>query len=573
VKRLAAVFVLAQAAAACTGHLQGESPGFDQNPNGETPGTAGSSGVGTGGSSTVDPNQPPTGQVKCAEGATDTVGHRVLRRLTNGELEQTIRATFGFDAATWAGVNLPSDAGSHDGFTNNVDSLTVGPDYAKGTFDGGKKIAALVATDAELAKLVPCAAQGDRACAATFVDTIGSKLYRRPVTTAEKERYLALFDKIKAKEDFKSFAYWATTALLQSPHLIYRSEVGEADGARFKLTPYEVATELSYTFTGGPPSAALTQLAASGQLATADQIEAAARNLVYDGQSVRPEFKTVMLRFADQWLALGGLSNLKKDATLYPDFSADVQASMGEETRRFFSSVVLEEKGSVATLLTAPYTYVDSALSSYYGFGAGSGDFQRVMRPDTWGVGLLAQGAMLAVQANAQTSSPTRRGYLIRTRVLCGVVPPPPPVIGEIPAPSAAKTTRQRYEELHTANPSCKSCHSLMDAIGFSFEHFDSAGRYRQTENDNPINAQGILAGTTSGDVTVNGQAELATALSKLPEVTECVSSYLGAYALGLNHDSAECLVNGPAEQLKAGGSMLDFYVAMARSEHFRARQ
>lgn len=574
--RLVSIFALAAAAVGCTGSLEGDAPDIGAgNPGAAGSSNPGAAGSSAGGQSTVDPNQPPTAQVHCAEDGAETVGHRALRRLTNAELDATVRAAFGVDVAAWSGLMLPSDAGSHDGFTNNVDSLTVGNDYAKGLLDGGKKLASVVTADARLAQLVPCSAQGDRACAETFITSVGSKLYRRPLSDAEKGRYLALFDKVTAKEDFKSFVYWATTALLQSPHLVYRSEIGEPDGARFKLTPYEIATQLAYTFTGGPPSAALTQLAATGQLTTPDQIEAAARGLVFEGQAVKPEFRSVMLHFAEQWMGLAGLSNLKKDATLYPQFGAEVQESMGEETRRFFASVVLEEKGNVASIFTAPYTYVDSRLAQYYGFGAATGtDFTRVMRPAGWGVGLLAQGSFLSVQANSLATSPTRRGHLIRHKVLCGVVPPPPPVVGEIPEPSAAQTTRQRYEELHTANPSCKSCHALMDNIGFSLEHFDSAGRYRETENGFPINDDGKLSGTSAGaEVVVDGQAALSSALANLPEVTSCVSSFLGAYALGLNRESAECLVKNAADELAQGGSVLDFYVRIARSEHFRVRQ
>src|SRR4051812_14713174 len=119
--------------------------------------------------------------------------------------------------------------------------------------------------------------------------------------------------------------------MLQSPNLIYRSEIGAPDGAGFKLTPYEVATELAYTFSGGPPTAALTQVATAGQLSTPDQVEAAARTLVFDGMAVRPAFRDIVMRFADQWLGLTGLSNLKKDATIFPDFTSQVQDSMAEE--------------------------------------------------------------------------------------------------------------------------------------------------------------------------------------------------------------------------------------------------
>ncbi len=568
------MLVLVGAVAGCTARLDGTSEGSaapGANPGNPT----GTAGAGPTATPVTDPNQPPTAQVTCAPSTTETVGHRVLRRLTNAELETTIRATFGVDATAWPGVDLPSDAGSLDGFTNNVDSLTVGPDYAKGTLDGAKKLATLVSADPLLSKLVPCAKTGDAACADTFVTTIGAKLYRRPLTAAEKARYTALYTKVTKGSDFKSFAYWATTAMLQSPNVIYRSEVGEADGAaRFKLTPYEIATQLAYTFSGGPPDAALTTLAASNQLSTPDQIEAAARTLVFDGQAVKPAFRDVVLHFADQWLGLSGLSNLKKDATLYPDFSAQVQDSMAEETRRFFTSIVLEEKGNVAGMLTAPYTYVDSALAKYYGFGTATGtEFTRAMRPANWGLGLLAQGAVLAVQANGQTTSPTRRGYLVRTKMLCGVVPPPPPVVGQIPAPTATQTTRQRYEVLHEANASCAGCHSMMDHIGFSLEHLDSAGRYRETENTFPIDDSGTVSGTSAGDLKIKGAAELANALSKLPEVTDCLSAYVAGYALGVNHESAACLVSSASAELRRGSSLLDFYLRIARSEHFRSRQ
>jgi len=577
VSRLAWLALVAGTTVGCNAYIGGTAEKSDAGPGPSTTNPAGTAGsTGTAGSgTTTDPNQPPTAQVACATTDTETVGHRALRRLTNAELETTIRAVLGLDATAWPGVNLPSDAGSLDGFTNNVDSLTVGPDYAKGTLDGAKKLAALVSAATQLSKLAPCSTTGDRACADTFISSLGAKLYRRPLSSGEKTRYLALFDKVTAKEDFRSFAYWASVAMLQSPHVIYRSEVGEADGTgRFKLTPYEVATQLAYTFTGGPPSAELTALAAGNQLATADQIETAARSLVFDGAAVKPAFRDVVLHFADQWLGLAGLSNIKKDAALYPDFSAEVQESMGEETRRFFSSIILEEKGNVQTVLTAPYTYVDSALAKYYGFGAAAGaDFVRAERPANWGVGLLAQGSLLAVQANGLTTSPTRRGYLVRTKLLCGVVPPPPAVVGPIPAPTATQTTRQRYEEQHEANPSCGGCHSMMDHIGFALEHLDSAGRYRETENDFPIDDSGSVSGTSAGVVKIKGASELAGALAKLPEVSDCVSSYVAAYALGVNHDSAACLVSNAAADLRGGKSLLDFYVGIARSEHFRSRQ
>jgi hypothetical protein len=582
--RLALWVTLGTVLAGCTGAI-GDVNG-DRNGNASPTGTgstgstgAGSGSTGAGGSSVVTPpppppDKPPSAEVTCPAMPKEIVGHRALRRLTNAELETTIRTTFNLSATQWPGVNLPSDAASLDGFTNNVDSLTVGPDYASGNFDGGKKIAALVSADPLLTQLLPCTTKGDAACADTFVSTFGPKLYRRPITPAEKARYIALYDKVIKASDFKSFVYWATTTMLQSPSVIYRSEIGAADAAGFKLTPYEVATQLSYTFSGGPPAADLTQLAAANQLSTPDQVEAAARTLVFNGQAVKPAFRDIVLRFADQWLGLTGLSNLKKDAMSFPDFTSQIQDAMGEETRRFLSSVIFDDRGSVKSLLTAPYTFVDPTLAKYYGYGAATGvDFVRADRPATAGVGLLSQGSVLAVQANGLSTSPTRRGDLVRTRLLCTVVPPPGIVVGPIPPPSAANTTRQRYEDLHAVNPTCKACHSMMDPIGFALEHLDGAGRYRALEGTFNIDDSGTVANTSAGDLKVKGPTELATAVSSLPEVNDCVASYLAAYALGVSHDSAACLVSTATAELRGGTSLLDFYVRMARSEHFRTRQ
>ncbi len=571
---------LAVGAAGCTGSINGGAPADPGKPS--TPGAPPPSGrpemPGQPGASTPpatpDPTAPPpSAQVACPTGATDTVGRRSLRRLTIPELETTIRTVFGLDAKQWTGLNVPPDTGSDDGFTNNVDQLTVSPEYARGLQDSSRQIAGLVSADPLLGKLLPCAATGGQPCAETFVDQIGARLYRRPLTAAEKARYVSLFQQTGA-EDFKSFVYWATSTMLQSPNVLYRSELGEPDGkGRFKLTPYEVASQLSYTFTGGPPTPELLQLAAASKLGTAAEVEAAARALIYDGTTVRPAFRAVLLQFVDQWLGLPRLANVRKDAMLYPEFSPKIQDALAEETRRFLGAVVLEDKGTIATLFTAPYTFVDATLSKYYGFGAVTGtDFQRVNRPAGWGVGLLAQGSMMAVAANGISTSPTRRGHVVRTSLMCNTVPPPPPVVDPIPEPSESVSTRQRYDQ-HSTNQACRGCHSLMDPIGYAFEHLDAAGRYRAKEGKFEIDDSALVTGTSRGDLAVKGPTELAQAIATLPEVNDCLASYMGAFALGLGHESAQCLVRSATDQLRAGGSVVDFYLHLAASDHFRYRQ
>jgi hypothetical protein len=567
VRRLALILL---AALGCTPHLDG-----GDSSTSRPRGTGGSGGtnvpppVGGSGGMTMAPAAGPCE----APGTGDLPGPRLLRRLTSGEVDATVRSVFGLTA--WDGNLLPPDPASLDGFTNNVERLTVGEDYARAALDTARKVADLVTSDANLPRLLPCAAAGDDACAGTFLDRYATRLYRRPLTALERGRYMSLLAKVRAKADFKSWVSWTTMTLMQSPNVLYRSELGEPiGGGRFKLTAYEVATALAFTFTGAPPSTELLQAAGNKQLETADQIEAAARALVYEAPGrVRPAFRAVMLAFADQWLGLSPLANLEKDALAYPEFTPAVQAAMAEETRRFLSSVIFDEQGKPADLINAPYTFVDGTLARFYGYDPPASGFARVQRRPGGGLGLLGQGALLAVQAHSLTTSPTKRGYLVRTRLLCGTVPPPPDMVDPLPEPTEAETTRQRYEQLHTKAPSCKACHETIDQIGFGLESLDPVGRHRDKEGAFDIDDRGRIVGTSAGTLEFRGPDELARAVAKLPEVSDCLASFMAAQAFGLDHRNTSCLVRTAADELRAGKlSLVDFYVRMARSEHFRIR-
>jgi hypothetical protein len=563
----------------------GGGPGDPRTPGASTPGsgpaTPGAPGNPGGpgaptppGGTPPAPTAPPPGTPNRCEN--EGVAPRVLRRLTTAEFDATVRAAFGLDAVQWKGPLFLPDPASGDGFTNNAQRLTVGDEYARRLTEAAKEVATAATSPANLARILPCAAQGTDACANTFLDTVGSRLYRRPLTPVERTRYMSLYSKVRQGGDFAGWVYWASVALIKSPNTVYRSELGEpVAGGRFRLSPYEVASELSYMYTGGPPTPELLQLAAANRLATADQVEAAARPLVV-GSDGRPRtaFRKLFAGFAEQWLGLSPLENLKKDATAFPAFSPEVQKALGEETQRFLSTVLFDERGKLSDLLLAPYTLVDATLSRYYGFGQGApGTFTRAARPAGWGVGLLSQASLLSIGAGSLSSSPTKRGHLVRERILCNKVPPPPPVVGELPEPTDAETTRQRYEVIHLADPSCKACHLLMDPIGFAFEHLDAAGRYRAKEGRFDIDDSGQLIGTSAGTLAFRGPDELARALAPLPETADCLADFITGHAFGLDHGEAGCLARTATEELRSGSiSVVDYYVRMARAESFRTR-
>lgn len=505
------------------------------------------------------PPEPDGPRNLCAGGEADVAGPRLLRRLTGAELTSSLRAAFGLTPEEWAGPAVPADAAAANGFTNNVDRLIVDEAYARGLLVTAEAVADAVVDPAVLPRVLPCAGQGGEACARTYLDTVARRLYRRPLTDAETARYLALHDRITAESDFATWVRWATVALVESPHFVYRSELGEPEGDGYRLTPFEVASALAYELTGGPPSDALLDRAAAGDLATPEQIAAAAREL-----AATPAFRAVFHRFADQWLGLSTLSNLVKAA---PDFTPEVRAAMRTEIDAYLDEVVLDGGGTVADLLTSPRTVVDPVLAGFYGWPASGA----VDRPEGWGVGLLAQGSLLAIAASNEHTSPTQRGLLVRERLLCTDMPPPPPVVGDIPAPTGNETTRDRYE-VHSENPACSGCHLLMDPIGFAFEHLDATGRHRATEGVFPIDDTGSIEGLDA-PIAVTGPTELASALAARPEPATCMAAYMASHAYGLDHHDTACLVTSPAARLAAGEiSIAELYVELASTPHFTRR-
>jgi hypothetical protein len=561
---------------ACTGYFDGSPRGASDGDPSKVGGAAGDPGS-PGGDGPVDLGEAR--EPLCKADTRDKKGPRILRRLTKDEFEATVRATFGFDAATYAGSDLPPDTAAVNGMTNQADLLVVGDGVAERVLSSAERVGDLVSSEAQLTRILPCAASVTDECADQFLDVIGRRLYRRPLSDEEKSRYLDLRDTVGAAGgEFRDWIKWATVAMLSSPSTMYRSELGqEKADASYHLDGYELATALAFTFTGAPPSDALLDAAGSGSLDTPDGVKATARSLVYaDGGGIRPEFVKVFRLFVSQWLGLAAFDNRDKDTTVFTDWNADVRTAMRGEIDRFVEEVVFSDEGGIAELLTAPYTMLDARLSAFYGYGdVVSGEYERVTRPDGWGVGLLAQGALLALKATNRDTSPTQRGHNIRSRVLCDDIPPPPPNVGKLPEPTAANTTRERYEQLHAVNESCSACHKAMDPIGFTFEHLDATGRYRADENGFDIDDSGVIVAMKKGekDVNVTGPTELAEELRDREAAGACFGAFFASFSFGFDEHDSACLVSTQRDALAQGeSSVLDFLTAITTAPHFTER-
>ena len=529
-------------------------------------GAAGSAGTGSTGSSGTGGAETALAVTSTQEAAkercaTSKVGPPLLRRLTQAEFQNTATDIFPQIVSGWAGVKIGTDAVSPLGFSNDAATLVVSSQTAQEILSTAEDVATRVTADGVLSAVLPCSAtSADAACAAQFITQYGARLFRRPLNADESKRYNDYFASVTARSSFKLGIKWTLVALFQSPNAVYRSEIGVANGSSYVLSQNEIATELGYTFGGSTPSADLLAKAAAGALATPASRLAEARNLL-----TTPGGKAAARELFREW---AGYALVRARTKSNKDFSASVAADMESETDQFIDDVVFSKGGGLKDLLTAPYTFVNASLAAFYGYGAPGADFTRVDRPVNWGIGLLAQGSMLAANAHADATSPTWRGLFVFSKLFCNTRPKPPPVVPSIAVPNpGVVTTRQRYEDAHTKSPACSVCHTLWDPIGFGFEHFDEVGRYREQEVTLPIDATGYVKDATGKQVlTFDGAQDLATQLAGDPDVTDCVSGLMSEYVYA-GGGGVSCLAETARTGLAKGQFGLVEYLAQLSTE------
>ncbi len=492
---------------------------------------------------------------------TSKVGPPQLRRLTQAEFQHTATDIFPQIVSGWSGVKIGTDAVSALGFSNDAATLTVGQQTAQEILSTAEDIATRVTAEGVLSQVLPCASSAPgAACAAQFIDQYGKRLFRRPLSADDSKRYSDYFASVSARSTFQLGIKWTLVALFESPNAVYRSELGVANGASYALSQHEIATEIAYTFGGSTPSPDLLAKADAGALATPEARLAEARALL-----ATPNGKEAVHELFREW---SGYPLVKARTKTNKDFTASTATDMTTETQRFIEDVLFTKSGSLSDLLTAPYTFVNASLSAFYGFGAASGDFTRVDRPANWGVGLLAQGSLLAANSHADATSPTWRGLLVYSKMFCNVRPKPPPSVPSISEPSpGVTTTRERYEQSHiNGNPVCATCHKQWDPIGFGFEHFDELGRYRETEAGLTIDATGYALNGGQQTMTFDGAQDLAMKLAADPDVTDCVSGLMSEYVYA-GGGGVSCLAETARTGLAQGKFGLVEYLAQLSTE------
>ena len=359
-----------------------------------------------------------------------------------------------------------------------------------------------------------------------------ARAWRRPLTREESDGMRRLYNVAREQHslDHRSAIRVLLTQVLIAPEFLYRLERPDRRSSPTQLSSWELASRLSYFLWASAPDVELQRAAASGALDSRTDIARQVRRMLAD-----PKARRLATEFFGQWLGFYRFDqHTDVNSKRFPHFTEAVKSAMYEEAVSFFEHIIREDR-PLGEIFSADYTFLNKALAKHYGadveaerevrFVEGADAFQRG--------GLMRLGAVLTATSAPLRTSPVKRGDWILRRVLGTPTPPPPPDVGSLPGDEkslSALTVRDQLEA-HRANAACASCHSRIDPLGFSLEHYDAVGRWRESyENGKPVDASGVMS---DGTLITGVDSMLGYIASRERQVLLNLSEKLLGYALG----------------------------------------
>jgi hypothetical protein len=374
-----------------------------------------------------------------------------------------------------------------------------------------------------------------------FCYRFAERAFRRPLTPEQKHQFIdRQFDEAK---DADTAVKRAVLLVLKSPRFLYRELGGGPDA-------YDVAARLSFALWDSIPDDELLKAAAEGRLATREQVARQAERMLADLRA-----REKLHHFLHVWLKVDHHPDLAKDPKRFPGFDAEVASDLRASLDLFLHEVLSADAADFRRLLLDDHLYLNGRLAKVYGADLpADAPFTKVkLNPDDR-AGVLTHPYLMAAFAYTGSTSPIHRGVFVARGVLGRMLRTPPEAFTPLPEDLHPELTTRERVALQTRPQACASCHQMINPLGFTLEHFDAIGRYREEDNGKPVDASGVYLTSGGETVKLNGARELGRFLAGSPEVQTSFAEQLfhhlaqqpvRAYGPGAMEDLAEAFARG----------------------------
>ena len=481
-------------------------------------------------------------------------------RLTNSQWGRAVQDVLNLASPSGLEQSFQSAVIGTTAFSNNELVLDVNQESWASFQTAAETLAAQVtATDTALAKVY------SGTDPTGFITTLGRRVYRRPLTTAEQSAYTTLYNQgaslTGTRSTFAKGASLVIRAMLQSPYFLYRSEMG-AKGA--PLSGYEMAAKLSLWLRGTTPADTLLDSAAGpGKLDTSDGAATLATTMLGEATAT-----SVLRQFHGELLHFDRFAQITKVGV--PTYNSALNSEFLDVSTRFFDDILTQGRG-LKEILTSTTGYVGPGTASLYGLSApASGYVQKDLGPQR--VGWFAQVPYLALYGFNGDPDSIHRGVTLNLDLLCATLGPPAANLPPIPPLEPGETNRHRIDTLTSGCGS--SCHNdMINPLGFSFEHFDGMGQFRDTENGGlPIDSSGSYTFADGNTKSWDDAAGLMQVLASTPQTHTCYAKKLASYGLQRDIVASDMpLLNTlTSSSMASTGSLKQMIVDLVRNDAFR---
>jgi hypothetical protein len=401
-----------------------------------------------------------------------------------------------------------------------------------------------------------------------------AKAWRRPLSEQEKDNLRSFYvtSREAGKLDHDKAIRATLTRILIAPAFLYRLEQPTVASGVKPLSGSEMASRLSYFLWSSVPDAELERAANAGELVNPQNIERQVKRMLADAKARR-----LSTEFFGQWLGFYRFDQYSGvDPTRFPEFNDAVKSAMYDEAVSFFEHIIRKDR-PVREMLFADYTFLNRTLAKHYGVQkevasmedpelvTGANSFQRG--------GLLRLGAVLTATSAPLRTSPVKRGDWLLRRVLGTPTPPPPADAGSIPADDKAFGGLTLFERLeaHKRNPTCASCHTRIDPLGFPLERYDAVGRWRNEYSDGkPVHD----SSTTADQTHIAGVDGLLNYLkTQEKQILRTFANKLLGYALGRTITISDQPLIDRLTQAGGDANFSKLIAEIATSRQFRHRR
>ena len=370
-----------------------------------------------------------------------------------------------------------------------------------------------------------------------FCERFVEQAFRRPLAPAERALYIE--EQFEEAKDIESAIKRIVILALKSPRFLYPELPGHLKGDRL------VASRLALNLWDSLPDRELSEAASEAALHTGEQVAKHTARMLKDSRA-----KSKLKDFFHHWLELEEAEDLSKDPNAYPDFTDNLLADLRTSLDLFINEVVWSDKSDYRELLTANYLYLNPRLAKFYGPELSSknsddnndgekleseiiasdedelsevekaepDEFVKVKFDARRRVGVLTHPYLLSALAYYKSSSPIHRGVFLTRNIIGRGLKPPPQAIQFMDGRfDPSLTMREKVTEL-TSPAACMGCHSIINPLGFSLEHFDGVGRFRTTDNSKPVNAISDFTTSDGDTIKLTGARDVAEYAINSPE-------------------------------------------------------